>query len=145
MSNISDKALAFLSAIMKQATINCDTNTDEQALEVQVLYPNWEDIQEGAELSEGKRVNYENVLYNILTTHNKQNTWTPENSPSLYAKVLIPDSNVIPEWEQPDSTNAYMKGDKVTHNGSVWESLVDNNTWEPGVVGTESLWKKVEE
>lgn len=145
MSNISDKALAFLSAIMKQATINCDTNTDEQALEVQVLYPNWEDFPEGSELSEGKRVNYENVLYNILTTHKKQNTWTPENSPSLYAKVLIPDSNVIPEWEQPDSTNAYMTGDKVAHNGNVWESLVDNNIWEPGVVGTESLWKKVEE
>ena len=43
MSNISDKALAFLSAIMKQATINCSTNTDEQALEVQALYQNWED------------------------------------------------------------------------------------------------------
>jgi C-terminal processing protease CtpA/Prc len=26
-------------------------------------------------------------------------------------------------------------GDKVTHNGKVWESIVDNNSWEPGVYG----------
>lgn len=26
----------------------------------------------------------------------------------------------IPEWEQPDSTNPYMAGDKVAHNGKTW-------------------------
>lgn len=25
--------------------------------------------------------------------------------------------------------------DNVTHNGKTWESLVDNNVWEPGVYG----------
>ena len=65
--------------------------------------------------------------------------------PSLFAKVLIPDSSVIPEWEQPGSTNPYMMGDKVTHNGSTWLSLVDNNVWEPGVVGTEDLWEQITE
>ena len=47
------------------------------------------------------------------------------------------------EWEQPGSTNGYSKGDKVTHNGKTWESLADNNVWEPGAAGTESLWKEV--
>lgn len=145
MSNISKKALDFLGAIMKQAEISCQANTDEQALEVQVLYPNWEDLEEGTELVVGQRVNYEGVLYNVLMTHKKQLTWTPSNAPSLFAKVLIVDPNVIPEWEQPESTNPYMKGDKVTHNGKTWESLVDNNVWEPGAVGTESLWKEVTE
>lgn len=37
----------------------------------------------------------------------------------------------IPEWTQPDSTNPYMMGDKVTFNGSVYESLIDNNIWSP--------------
>ena len=37
----------------------------------------------------------------------------------------------------------WKKGDKVTHKGKTWESLIDNNVWEPGVVGTESLWKEV--
>ena len=27
--------------------------------------------------------------------------------------------------------------------GKTWESLIDNNTWEPGVVGTETLWSEV--
>ena len=54
--------------------------------------------------------------------------WSPEDAPSLFAKLLIPDEDVIPEWEQPDSTNPYMKGDKVTYKGVVYESLIDNNT-----------------
>ena len=41
----------------------------------------------------------------------------------------------IGEWKQPDSTNPYQKGDKVTHNGKTWESTADNNVWEPGVYG----------
>ena len=51
----------------------------------------------------------------------------------------------IGEWEQPDSTNPYITGDRVKHNGKTWESLVDNNVWEPGAQGTEALWKVVEE
>ena len=38
-----------------------------------------------------------------------------------------------------------MTGDRVKHNGKTWESLVDNNVWEPGAQGTEALWKVVEE
>jgi len=52
-------------------------------------------------------------------------------APSLWTKVLIPDENVIPEWEQPDSTNPYMKGDKVMFDGKVYESTIDNNIWSP--------------
>lgn len=93
----------------------------------------------------GDRVQYKDVLYKVLTEHTSQETWTPDASPSLFAKVLIPDENVIPKWEQPDSTNPYMNGDKVIHNDKTWESLVDNNVWEPGVVGTETLWVEVTE
>lgn len=58
-------------------------------------------------------------------------------------KVL--NENDIPEWEQPDSTNAYRKDDKVTHNGSPWVSLIDNNVWEPGALGTETLWEEIDQ
>ena len=91
----------------------------------------------------GDRVRYADVLYKCLTAHTAQASWKPDVSPSLWAKVLIPDPSVIPEWEQPGSTNGYSKGDRVMHNGKTWESLVDNNVWEPGVIGTESLWKEV--
>lgn len=145
MSNITEKALKNMQAMMRQAEINSASNTDKQALEVQVLYPNWEDLEEGAELISGQRVNCENVLYKVILTHKKQETWNPVDAPSLFAKILNPDAEVIPEWEQPDSTNGYMTGDKVVHNGSTWESLIDNNVWEPGATGTEKLWKKVVE
>ena len=91
----------------------------------------------------GDRVRYADVLYKCLTGHTAQESWAPDVSPSLWAKVLIPDPSVIPEWEQPGSTNGYSKGDKVTHNGKTWESLADNNVWEPGAICTESLWKEV--
>lgn len=59
----------------------------------------------------------------------------------MFAKVLIPDENVIPDWEQPDSTNYYKLGDKVRHNGKIWVSDYEVNTWEPGVFG----WTEVTE
>lgn len=142
---ITEKAIEKLKAMRKQVEINAAGNTDAQALEVSALYADWETLEEGYSLVVGDRVTYNDVLYNVITAHNVQSTWNPVDSPSLFAKVLIPDPEVIPEWEQPDSTNPYSKGDRVTHNEKTWESLVDNNVWEPGALGTESLWKDVSE
>lgn len=142
---ITEKAIKKLKAMRRQAEINAAGNTDAQALEVSTLYADWESLEEGYSLVAGDRATYRDVLYNVITAHNVQSTWNPVDSPSLFAKVLIPDPEVIPEWEQPDSTNPYSKGDRVTHNEKTWESLVDNNVWEPGALGTESLWKDVSE
>ena len=114
--------------------------TDEQALQVTALYPLWDAAKTYAV---GDRVRYGGELYRCLTAHTAQAAWTPTDAPSLWAKVLTDPSGAILPWAQPDSTNPYAKGDKVTHNGKTWESLVDNNVWEPGAVGTESLWKEV--
>lgn len=142
---ITEKAIEKLKAMRRQAEINAAGNTDAQALEVSTLYVDWRTLEEGYSLAVGDRVTYNDVMYNVITAHNVQSTWNPVDSPSLFAKVLIPDPEVIPEWEQPDSTNPYSKGDRVTHNEKTWESLVDNNVWEPGALGTESLWKDVSE
>ena len=114
--------------------------TDEQALKVTALYPLWDAAKTYAV---GDRVRYAGKLYRCLQPHTAQETWNPADAPSLWAKVLTSETGEILPWEQPGSTNPYMKGDKVTHNGKTWESLVDNNVWEPGAVGTESLWKEV--
>lgn len=112
-----------------------ETATDEQALSVPVLYPAW---RVDTAYTTGQRVLYNGTLYKVLMDHTSQETWTPENSPSLFAKVLIPGDD-IPAWEQPDSTNTYIKGDKVTHNGKTWVSDIDYNSYEPGVYG----WSEV--
>ena len=114
-----------------------DLATDEQALDVPALYPAW---RSGVTYTAGQRLLYNSVLYKVLQDHTSQETWTPEAAPSLFAKVLIPDETVIPEWEQPDSTNPYRMGDKVKHNGKTWVSDIDNNVWEPGVYG----WTEVQ-
>ena len=41
--------------------------------------------------------------------------------------------------------SGYQHGDKVTHNGVTYESTYHGeNTWEPGALGTESLWAVVQ-
>lgn len=112
---------------------------DTDSLEAIQLFPNW-DANHG-QYEAGMKVQYEQILYKCLQTHTAQEGWTPTAAPSLWAKVLIPDPQVIPEWEQPDSTNPYMKGDKVTYNGKTWESTIDNNVWVPGIYG----WIEIEE
>ena len=114
--------------------------TDEQAVKVVALFPLW---NPQATYAVGDQVRYADNLYRCLQPHTAQETWNPADAPSLWAKVLTDPSGAILPWEQPDSTNPYMKGDKVTHNGKTWESLVDNNVWEPGATGTENLWKEV--
>ena len=109
---------------------------DGQALKASALYPKW---KVGTDYQKDKRVLYNNILYKVLTDHTSQADWTPDAAPSLFAKVLIPDKNVIPEWEQPESTNPYGKGNKVTHNGKTWLSTIDGNVWEPGVYGWEEI------
>jgi chitodextrinase len=113
-----------------------DMATDEMSLEVPNLYPVW---REAVEYVVGDRVLHNDILYKVLQAHTSQTNWTPDVTFSLFAKVLIPDENVIPEWEQPDSTNSYMTGDKVMYDGKVWVSVVDNNVWVPGSYGWEEV------
>ena len=113
-----------------------ESATDEQAVDASAVYPEW---REEVAYAVDQRVLFYKVLYRVLQAHTSQANWTPDISASLFAKVLIPDENVIYPWEQPDSTNPYKAGDKVTHNGKTWGSAVDGNVWEPGVYGWEEL------
>lgn len=129
--------------LRKQIEAGAAYMSDEKALDYMELFPAWNG--NGVEYKANLRLRYKGTLYKVLQGHTSQGDWTPDAAPSLYAKVLIPDPNVIPEWEQPDSTNGFNTGDRVTHNNKTWESLVDNNVWEPGVTGTESLWQEATE
>ena len=108
--------------------VAAESFTDDVAIEYPELIPAW---KTDADYAIDQRVSYEDIVYKCLQAHTSQADWTPTTAPSLWTKVLIPDSDTIPEWEQPDSTNGYSKGDKVTYNGTVYESLIDNNVWSP--------------
>lgn len=117
-----------LRRIIEQAMQSVD---GQAALDAVNLYPAWES---GAAYTAGDKVRHDGILYRCLVGHDSQETWTPDASPSLWAKVLVEEGRILP-WEQPDSTNPYNKGDKVTHGGKTWVSDVDGNVWEPGVYG----------
>lgn len=88
-----------------------ETFTDDQAVQVPGLYPEWDG--NGMAYKTGTRLRYTGVLYRVLQDHTSQDDWTPDASPALFAEILIPDPGVIPEWKQPESTNGYAKGDRV--------------------------------
>lgn len=130
--NIVDRARQ----LRTQVETMTDSLEDEDALKVVELFPKW---AENTAYAIGDRVRYEGILYKCLIAHTSQFDWTPSDAVSLWARVLIPDPEVIPEWEQPESTNPYMKGDKVKHLNRTWVSDIDNNVWEPSVYG----WSEV--
>lgn len=124
------------------AVLNLRAKADDQtAARNVVAFPAW---AAGKSYAVGERVKDEGKLYKVITAHTSQTDWKPKNTPSLYAEILPGQGGTdIGEWVQPESTNPYMKGDKVKHGGKVWVSTVDNNVWEPGATGTESLWTEV--
>jgi len=117
---------------------------DETSLKATELFPEWSG--NSVAYKKDDKVRYLDILYKVLMDHTSQSNWPPSDSPSLFAKVLIPAPGEIPVWEQPDSTNPYMIGDKVhfpTINDPIYESVIDNNIWSPSVY--PAGWKEVAE
>ena len=120
---------------IEKAALSLD---DVDALEAIDLFPQWK-----ADFSYEKdaKVRYEGILYKCLQPHTSQENWTPVAAASLWAKVLIPEPDVVPDWEQPDSTNAYQIGDRVRFEGKIYESTIANNIWSPSAY--PAGWKEV--
>ena len=96
--------------------------------------------------SVGDKVLFHEILYKCLQSHTSQDTWNPEEAPSLWVKVINEPGDDYPVWEQPSSTNPYLKGDRVhfpTIDDEVYESTIDNNVWSPTAYPTG--WRKVVE
>lgn len=105
--------------------------TDEQAATVPDAFHAW---KVDTDYKAGDRRKHEGVLYKCLQAHKSVEGQTPDKAVSLWARILNPDPEVIPVWEQPDSTNPYMIGDKVhypTIEDPVYESTMDANVYSP--------------
>lgn len=120
--------------------------SDDVATSAYGLFPEFDSGGHG--YAEGERVRYKGVLYTCIQPHTSQSDWAPDVAHSLWAKTIEyggseSGNDEVPEWVQPESTNPYPKGARVKKDGKVWESLVDNNVWVPGAIGTEGVWKDV--
>lgn len=133
--NIVDRARQLRKVIEKTA----QSLDDESAINAVELFPEW---AVGIAYKIDEKVQYKKVLYKCLQAHTSQSDWTPDIAVSLFAKVLNPDPEVIPDWVQPGSTNGYSKGDKVRYNGDVYVSLIDNNIWSPDAY--PAGWQKIQ-
>ena len=114
--------------------------SDGAALKMPEVLPHWSGNSK--EYVKDDKVLYDGVLYKVLQNHTSQKGWTLTSAPSLFAKVLTSEGEIL-DWEQPDSTNPYMKGDRVKFNGKIYESVIDNNVWSPEAY--PQGWKEVEE
>lgn len=115
--------------------------SDEQAEKMSILFPSW---KIDTNYSVDERIRYNGKMYRVLQAHKSQSDWTPDVAVSLFATLLVSvEPDKIEEWIQPDSTNAYMTGDKVLYEGYVYESLIDNNIWSPA--NYPAGWKLINE
>ena len=99
------------------------------------------EVEEGYHLepayTAGDRYRHEGVLYRCIQSHTSQADWTPDKTPALWTVVSLDE---WPEWKQPAGAHdAYMKGDKVSHNGKHWVCDMDYCTYEPGVYGWTTM------
>ena len=125
-----DKAIETVAKL--QAEAMAVTAPPESLEAIKPLFDVWE---AGKAYAIGKMLVYQDILYKVIQANTSQADWTPATAVSLYAKVLTDPAGAILPWVQPGSTNPYMTGDKVTHNGKTWTSTINNNVWAPGVYG----------
>lgn len=121
------------------------TLTDEQAVEVAAVYPQWEPNHQysvGDIFSYGENSVGDPQLYKVVQAHTSQEQWIPgQGTDSLYDAFGL-DNSGYPVWSQPTGAHdAYNKGDIVNYNGTLYESLIDGNSWSPDAY--PAGWKEV--
>ena len=126
-------------AAITLAMMQAETLSDDEALKVPALYPEWSG--NSVVYPVGTRVLYNGTLYRALETRTSTPTESPIDSPQNWVKVLPSSSGeTAPEWENGHS---YNQGDRVTRRGNIYESTMDSNIYEPGVFGSESCCTQI--
>jgi hypothetical protein len=104
---------------------------------------NIEDYKVGVAYEVGDEFIYpsgSNIVHSVIQAHTSQSDWKPDEVSSLYKLIYFYEYGEIPDWIQPEgSHDSYALGAKVKHNGKTWESIINNNVWEPGVYGWEGI------
>ena len=104
------------------------------ALEVATVYPAYavgKAYKAGDYLTYGTNTVGDPQLYKVEQDHTSQEEWTPDTTASLYTAIGLTKEG-YPVWSQPTGAHdAYKAGDIVDHNGVLYRSTIDGNTWAP--------------
>ena len=121
------------SSAIKAARFAALSFTDEQALEVPDLYPDYE-VDHAYKKDE--RFSYNGRLFKVNQDHTSAAQWVPgeTGTESLYTNLEMAGDGYL-VWTQPTGAhNAYNTGDIVhypTADDPLYKSLIDGNTWSP--------------
>ena len=119
-----------LQSIINLARKGRDSLSDTDAASYADYFAPWE--ADGHVYKTGERVQYGGKLWKVASDHTSQATWTPDQAHSLFSEILPGQSGTpVGEWQQPNASNTYKKGDRVTYKGKTYESTIDNNAWSP--------------
>lgn len=132
------KVVPSVPALMSAVSQQMD---DEELVAVADALPEWEP---GVKRKAGAAIRHDGVAYRVTKNVSKNNTAEPgtEEGSDYYLAVALGPSG-YEEWRQPaDKSEAYWKGDIVTHDGQTWVSVKNNNMDEPG---TSDRWEPYEE
>ena len=118
---------ASISMQLQQASF-----TDEQAMAVSTLWPEWSSASVQYKVDD--IVRHSTRLYRCEQEHTSQESWTPDASPSLWSTIDLAEDGVE-VWTQPTGAhNAYNAGDRVhypTKDDPIYVSKIDGNVWAP--------------
>jgi hypothetical protein len=108
------------------------------------VYPAWSGDGVEYEAETPSIVRHNGQLWRCVQSHPSQVDREPGVALSLWTLTAPP--GVIAAWVQPTGGHdVYDTGALVTHGGYIWRSEIDANVWEPGSVGADDLWTRLEE
>lgn len=128
--------LKMAEQLLKAVQLLAGSLDEEKAMEVAGVYDPW---TAGRSYAVGDFVTYgENSvgdpqLYKVVQAHTAQADWMPDTAASLFTAIGL-DEKGYPVWSQPTGAHdAYNTGDIVSYNGTLYQSLIDGNTYSPEV------------
>ena len=98
---------------------------DTEIINHTVLCPVWKENQT---YSAGTRVRFNGNLYKAIQTHTSKAESTPDKMTDSFLLISKDGKDVIPKWASSVKSSI---GDIVKFKDSIWESLIDNNSWSP--------------
>lgn len=138
-----EDALKAAARLAVEARVKADDLDDATVSTLALLYDQW---QPGEAVTVGDLRAHDGTIVEALQAHTTQADWTPDRTPALWkvhrrGSTTNPDPQPDP-WQQPTGAHdAYALGDRVTHKGGVWASLIPANTTEPG---SDPRWWRAE-
>lgn len=103
--------------------------TDEEALKVKDMYPDW---SEGIEVKTGERYNCDGSLWEVITTHTTQANWKPsQDTLSLWKKVQAEHAGTLEDPIPYEQGMALEKGKYYTQYDVIYECIMGTETGQP--------------